>query len=503
MSQLEIKNRKSLRRIQNWGAEKIYDQDIVILAWDMGAGKTVTVLTALRDLLDDYKINKVLIVAPLLVAKATWPDEIEEWRHTRVLDYTLIRSEDDDEDNIRCFEAVKSFVRFTGFPATAAGVIAKQTLTQHRDKKRRAMANDDSEIHILNKEALAWLWEHFKEGKTWPYDMIVIDEASMLKNAKRRTKTKGITRFGVLAKARKYAKRAVLMTGTPAPKGLQNLWGLAYIADLGDRLGSSKHHFEQRWFEKDYMGYNLTPRPHAHDEIMGRLKDIMFSLAPEDYAELPGVVTNKIEVELPPRVMGEYRKFERTLVSQIYDVEAVSRGVLTNKLLQFSNGSMYQEDGKDVWIHDEKLAALEAISDEAMGDPMLIAYSFKFDLARILKRFPKAEIFGRGDVRRMKQRWNDGYITHMIAHPDSIGHGQNVQFGGNISVWYGLTHDLELYLQFNKRLDRPGQTRVVFNHHIIAKDTHDEDILPLLSGRKVTQDAVLESTVVRLGRIRN
>jgi SNF2 family DNA or RNA helicase len=320
----------------------------------------------------------------------------------------------------------------------------------------------------------------------------------MLKNAKKRTKTKALTRFGVLAKARKYADRIVLMTGTPAPKGLQNLWGLAYVADLGERLGTSKHWFEQRWFMKDHMGWKLEPREGAERQITKRLSDIVFALDPRDYAELPPMVMNTVKVNLPKRVLARYREFEKTLVSEVYDVEAVSKGVLTNKLLQFSNGSMYQEDGADVWIHDEKLEALENIVDEANGAPVIVAYSFKFDLDRIRSRFKKAVVLNEDSTA--VARWNRGEIELLLAHPASAGHGLNLQSGGNISVWYGLTHDLELYQQFNKRLHRPGQTKTVFNHHIIAAQTYDEDILPLLARKDATQRSVMDSLIVRLAR---
>ena len=191
--------------------------------------------------------------------------------------------------------------------------------------------------------------------------------------------------------------------------------------------------------------------------------------------------------------MDRYHEFKATLVSEAYDIEAVNNGVLAGKLLQFANGSMYNEDRQPVWIHDEKLFALEEIIEEAGDEPVLVAYSFKFDLARIRKRFKKAVVFGEGDVRKTKADWNAGRIPLMLAHPQSVGHGQNLQFGGNINVWYGLTPDLELYLQFNKRLHRPGQTRPVSNHHIIARGTYDDEMLPRLWARNATQQSIMKA----------
>jgi hypothetical protein len=248
---------------------------------------------------------------------------------------------------------------------------------------------------------------------------------------------------------------------------------------------------------QDRWSYKWEEKASAASEINGAIKDIMFSLGPEHYPQFEVIPTTR-KVRLPSKALAEYRKFERTLVSEVYDVEAVSSGVLANKLLQFANGSMYQEDRNDVWIHDEKLEMLEAMVAEANGAPVLVAYSFKFDCERILKRYPKAVVFGRGNVRENARRWNAGEIDFLLGHPASMGHGQNLQRGGNIAIWYGLTSDLELYLQFNKRLPRPGQTKPVYIHHIVAEDTHDEDLQPLLAAKKTTQDDVMAATRIRL-----
>lgn len=495
----QTRRRKDLRKYQIRILNKIKRIPGIILALPMGSGKTATTLTAILDLLDDAEVKKVLIVAPLLVASATWPDEIEEWEHTRLLDWTLIRAEDKDEDIVRARKDAAQFAKSViGLDAKDAQRFATRMATKHKLWKRSRLAREKTELHIINKEALPWLWNFFEKGKKWPYDMLVVDEASMFKNANMRTPKKEITRFGVAVKARKYAKHTVLLTGTPAPKGLINLWGLAKVADGGQRLGEDKYWYEQRWFQKDYMGWNIKPRPGAEEQIMDRLSDIMFAMKEEDCVTLPPMNAVPVKVTLPRRVLDEYERFKASLVSEKYDVEAVNRGVLTGKLLQFANGSMYREDGSDVWIHDEKLEALENIIEGANGAPVLVAYSFKFDLKRIKKAFKKAVIFGQGDVRDTKLRWNRGEIDLLLAHPSSVGHGQNIQFGSNISVWYGLTPDLELYQQFNKRLHRSGQTKPVFNHHIIAKGTYDEDILPILSDRDADQARIINSVLLHI-----
>lgn len=493
------KSFKDLRPIQRWGVNRIYGHKSTILAWDMGAGKSVTVLTAADDLLHDGVIRKILIVAPLLVATATFPDEFDEWSHLRDITWTLIRAEDGDDDIIDARQDAYRVAReLIGLDPGEAAAFANRQKSRAKEWKRRKLLKEDTEVHIVNREALNWLWEYYRNGKDWPYDMLIVDEASIFKNGTRRTKLKKLSRFGVMAKARKYAKRIVLMTGTPAPKGLRNLWGLAYIADGGERLGTSKTKFEQEFFDQGYMKWDLKPRRGAKKEIQDLLSDIMFSLAPEDYPPTPGATVIPRYVDLPRKVMQEYKQFQRELVSQVYEVEAVNAGVLQNKLLQFANGSMYNEDGRDVWIHDRKIEMLEEIVEEADGDPVLIGYSFKFDLARIKKSFPKAKIFGTGDVRRMKAEWNAGEIPIMIAHPQSVGHGQNIQHGANIMVWYGLTSDLEIYQQFNKRLDRPGQTRKVANYHILARGTEDEKLWELLKNRAIEQDDITRAFIKRL-----
>lgn len=482
-------SRKSLRKFQKWGVKRIYDHDITILAWDMGAGKTVTVLTAADDLLEDRKVRKVLIVAPLNVARGTFPDEIESWEHLDRMKYTLIRAEDSDEDIVAATKDAYQFARdVLGLDTKEARKYSSQMKTRFKEMKRRRLVAEDTEVHIVNKELLPWLWERF--GKKWPYDMVIVDEASMFKNAKRRTALKKVSQFGAMAKARKYVKKIVLMSGTIAPKGLRNLWGLAYIADLGERLGTSRTKFEERWFDSDYMGWNLEPKPHAFRQITEAMSDIMFSLREEDYPEIPPVIYRNRYVDLPKKVLAEYKRFERTLVSKEYDVEAVNSGVLQGKLLQFANGSMYNEDGDDIWVHDRKLELFEEMVDDAGDEPILVAYSFKFDLKRILKRFPKAVVFGKGDVREQKALWNAGKIPMLLGHAASIGHGQNIQFGGRLLIWYGLTSDLELYQQFNKRLARPGQTRKVYIQHILARGTYDEKLIPLLRDREATQDKI-------------
>lgn len=472
-----VRERKDLRVYQSRLAEKIKELLAITLWLDMGLGKTGIVLTAVVDLLNHFEVDRVLVVAPLRVAENTWPDEIKTWEHTHRITYTVL----------------------TG---TAS----------ERESARRQL----TDIHIVNSENFGWLVDRW--GEAWPYDMVIFDDVTGLKEGRRRNKPGkketeaaelacrkakgGLTRFSYAVLARKQCSRVVILTGTPTPNGLTDLWGQAYVLDQGKRLMSSRSAFLKRWFIPDYMGFKWEPRPGAEAEIMAKMSDIAFSLDPSEHLRLPPVVFNDVPVHLPKKVLAEYRAFERESVSETYDVEAVSRGVLVNKLLQFANGGLYrQEENKEretLWVHDAKLAALEQIVTEAAGKPVLVAYTFKFDLDRIRRKFPKAVVFDE-DPNAVK-KWNKGKIQLLLAHPASIGHGLNLQYGGHIAVWFGLTWSLELYLQLNKRLPRPGQPHEhVIIHRLIALDTADEDVVRALDVKGATQECVTKSVNIRLG----
>jgi hypothetical protein len=459
------------REYQTWMYQKCYEEPFIYLGAEMGLGKTGAVLRAVRRLLDEQRVNRVLIIAPVKVAEDTWPEEIRTWDFARALDYSLL----------------------TG-----------------PEEERKAAARDGREVHIINRENLVWLFEFWR--RDWPYDMVVYDEASRLKAGNRKSKptqradgtvsTPKTTEFGALARLRAtHIKRLVAMSGTPAPGGLKNLWGQFYVLDLGERLGHKKTHFMNRWFRTDPYTYAVDPLPHAMGEIMGAVSDIMVSLREEDYLNLPPLMVDDHWVTLPPKVMEQYRRFEKTLYLKEYDLEAVNAGVLTNKLLQFANGSLYVDEGHAEHVHDLKLNALADIVEQADGQPMLIAYSFKFDVERIKKRFPKFRIFG--ETKNDTRDWNAGRLPAMIVHPASAGHGMNFQYGGNIAVWYGLNWSLELYLQFLKRLHRSGQKADhVMMHRILARNTEDVHVAANLIENNVTQRQITEYVRVRAEQLR-
>lgn len=516
-------NESNLRPYQKWMREKIVSLKYVALWAEQGLGKTVSSLFAVKDLIESGEVKTWLVVAPKLVAETTWPDEIAEWDELRNLKFSVV----------------------TG-----------------TEKERIAALQSSTPIHIINRESLIWLKKHL-QGK-FPYEGLIYDEASRLKSGAVRTKppfdrlkseiadlvAQGqhvrssisdpwyellhrsdyegllghtqevrlslanidqqitarqkemkprITEYGVVNDMRDSLKAVVQLTGTPTPQGLIDLWGPLYILDRGKRLYSSKNQFLTRWFDKNPYNRKITPRPGSHDLIMSRLKDIAFSLKSDDYITLPERIHNIVKVKLPEKAMAQYKELESEFVLEEYDIEAVNQGVLTGKLLQLCNGSIYRGEEKEIIeIHDAKLDALEVIIEQAQGQPVLVAYEFQFDLIKIKKRFPKAVILNEeSDVVR---KWNSGKIPLLLTHPASAAYGLNMQRGGNISVWYGLSWSLELYQQFNKRLHRSGQTNSVIIHHILAEGTFDEVQMKSLNTKGATQDTVTDAVRVILPR---
>lgn len=464
----KILDRDDFRSYQAWMSQKIIDQPILYLGAEMGLGKTAATLWGMKELYDAGTVKKVLIVAPLNVAENTWPEEIAKWRFARGFTYTVITGDEDE---------------------------------------RIAALQYGGDIHIINRENLVWLKAYW--GRRWPYDMLVYDEASRLKAANKKTKptarkdgsfsAKRISEFGVLSRMRGFFKRIVLLSGTPAPNGLVDLWGPIYICDKGARLGKSKTAYLDRWFKYDQWKRKHTPFEHSQPQIMGAISDIFYSLRESDYLKLPKLIVRDHDVPLPAKAMDLYRRFQKEMVLEEFDLEAVNNGVLTNKLLQLANGSLYLDDKSAKHIHDAKLDTLESIMEESYGHSVLVAYSYQFDKERIKKRFPYVRIFGEGknDLRD----WNDGKIRMLLTHPASAGHGLNFQYGGNIGVWYGMPWSLELYQQFMKRLHRSGQeAEAVVMHRILARDTVDWSVVDTVGQKGVTQDAITEAVRVHVER---
>lgn len=458
-----------LRASQRQISSLISESNAKLIVSGMGSGKTGASLDAARYLLDRFDAHHILVIAPLLVAQDTWPDEIETWTHTRAIRYAVA----------------------VGTPEERAAAVAQR-----------------AEITTINFENIQWLAKHIGSVQNWYWDTVIIDESSRLKAGEKRTKTvktknsKGEvkvrkggnqTRFGVLTTARQKVNRIYELTGTPTPNGIYDLWGQVYLLDQGKRLGRTKTEFERRWFDKNQYTYAITPKPGAEAEIMAAISDIMVTIPPEKITDDPIFVP--MSISLPEKVMRDYRAFEETLYSEPHDVEAVSSGVLANKLLQFANGHLYKEDRSVVAVHDAKFQALDELIQQSAGENLLVFYSFQFDKDEIKRRYPHAVV--ANEDKNFIKNWNDRKIRLGVAHPASIGHGTNLQYGGHLAAWLGLTFNLEYWLQANMRLPRPGQKEQVLIYPIIAKGTYDERALASLQLKGVTQDRIVENFLVR------
>lgn len=481
---------EDFRPYQVWMKDKILELPALLLGAEPGLGKTGATLKAMAELMDAGKVRYALVIAPLRVAEETWPEEIAKWDFSRHLTYRVV--------------------------------------TGNLEERRKALAYSPAKITIVNRENLLWLYQTIGIRR-WKFDMIVYDEASRLKSGRKRSKPKEradgtmppkrLTELGVIQRARHKTKHFVELSGTPSPNGLIDLWGPIYALDKGARLGGSMTKFKERWFRENKWTRKMEPFEHSEGEIMEKISDIFFSLREADYLTLPPLIVQNHYITLDRKAMKAYRELEEEMALDVVNragdpelIRAVNNGVLTGKLLQLANGSLYLGDKYDeetdlklpkesVKVHSGKLDVLESIMENAMGQPVLVAYSFQFDKEAIRKRFPYVRVFGenKSDMRD----WNAGKIRMLLTHPASAGHGLNFQFGSNIAVWYGLTFSLELYRQFIKRLHRSGQKRDhVLMHHILAKNTADETILPILTAKGTIQDRISDAVRVRLESVK-
>lgn len=425
---------------------------------EMGMGKSICTLTALDDLkYDMFEAVKILIIAPKLVARDTWDAEILKWDHTRNLTWSKILG------------------------------------TQ---KQRLQALEQEADIYLINRENVTWLVDLV--GKRWPFDTVVIDELSSFKDP-------GSRRFRSLRRVRPLIKRLIGLTGTPAPNGYMDLWSQVYLLDGGERLGRTITAYRNRFFtpgrRNGHIVYDWVLRPGAAEEIQERIKDLCLSLSASDWLQVPEQISITRAVDLGDEVLAQYRAFAKRKLMEIEDSEvpivADSAGVLTNKLLQFANGRIYDEDHRVQYIHDQKLQALEELIDEANGKSVLVFYAFKHDERAIREQLADRNICDLSEEGAIR-RWNEGKIEVLLVHPASVAYGLNLQDGGNIIIWYGLTYSLEAYLQANARLHRQGQKQKVLVHHIVAKGTIDEEVMKALDNKNSTQQELLESVKARI-----
>jgi superfamily II DNA/RNA helicase, SNF2 family len=438
---------------QSYATSFILKHPISAVLLEMGLGKSVISLTAINNLMLDYfDVSRTLVIAPLRVASATWPDEIKKWDHLKHLNYSVVIGSEKER-----FDAL-------GKPA---------------------------HIYLINRENVDWLIT--KSGIPWKFDMVVIDELSSFKSYQAK-------RFKSLLKVRPKIKRIVGLTGTPSSNGLMDLWAEFRLLDMGERLGRYITYYRQNFFIPDkrnqQMIFSYKPKDGAEKKIYSLISDITISMKSKDFLKMPECVMNEVIVTLSDKEQKLYDSLKQDMVLSLEEneIDAINAAALSNKLLQMSNGAVYNDDKESLHIHDRKLDALEDLIEGANGKPVLVAYWFKHDLEKIKDRFDVREIKSAKDI----SDWNEGKIPVALIHPASAGHGLNLQAGGSTLIWFGLTWSLELYQQTNARLYRQGQDSTVVIHHILTKGTIDEDVMKALKAKERIQNALIESVKARL-----
>lgn len=453
---------KDLHEYQRYGVKFIIDHPYCGLFLDCGLGKTVTTLTALNHLMySELEVRNCLIIAPKRVAETVWDEEIHKWDHLKHLSISKIIGD---------------------------------------EKKRLAALAKSADIHIISRDNIVWLCSVY--GGTLPYDMLVVDELSSFKSYK-------ALRFKALKQARPNIKRVVGLTGTPAPNGLIDLWPQMFIIDRGERLGRTITVYRDKYFRPGQSNgavvYNYIPTQEADTQIYDKISDICVSMKARDYIKMPDRVDNIINLYLPEKLQKEYDNFEAENILSIInsmgekqEVTAVNAAALSNKLLQFANGAVYDENKGVHEVHNLKIEALKDLIEDSNGQPILVAWTYQSDRDRIkkyLKEYNPRELKNEKDIKD----WNEGKVNLMLAHPASVGHGLNLQKGGHIIVWFGNTWSLELYQQFNARILRQGQQEgSVIIHHLVVHKTHDVDVIKAIANKDKRQESLLDSIKAKI-----
>lgn len=438
---------------QRYATDFIINNPISAVLLEMGLGKSVISLSAINELMLDYfDVSRTLVIAPLRVANSTWPDEIKKWDHLKHLNYSVVIGS---------------------------------------EKERLDALKKPAHIYLINRENVDWLIT--KSGISWKFDMVVIDELSSFKSYQAK-------RFKSLLKVRPKIKRIVGLTGTPSSNGLMDLWAEFRLLDMGERLGRYITYYRQNFFVPDkrnqQMIFSYKLRNGAEKKIYSLISDITISMKSKDFLKMPECLMNEVIVTLSDKEQKLYDSLKQDMVLSLEEneIDAINAAALSNKLLQMSNGAVYNDDKESLHIHDRKLDALEDLIEGTNGKPVLVAYWFKHDLEKIKDRFDVREIKSAKDI----SDWNEGKIPVALIHPASAGHGLNLQAGGSTLIWFGLTWSLELYQQTNARLYRQGQDSTVVIHHILTKGTIDEDVMKALKAKEKIQDALIDSVKARL-----
>lgn len=442
---------------QLYASDRIVNEARVGLFLACGLGKTVITLTAIDRLIHALGIVRhVLIIAPKKVAEATWQAEAAKWDHLRELTF-----------------------------ATALGTACE----------RENAANAGAEITIINRENVVWLVETF--GAEWPFDMVVVDESSSFKSPSAK-------RFKALKRMLPRIRSVVILTGTPAPNGIEDLWSQIYLLDRGERLGRFITHYRARYFDYNPWRHAYIPKPGAFEAVQAKISDICVSMRAEDWIQLPELIAQDIPVMLEGEGLRAYREMERTMVMDVggEEISATTAAALTGKLLQLCGGAVYDEAGEAHRVHDAKLEALGELIEQLHGEHALLFYGYRHELPAIEnvlrtagKRWRTLENSGDADA------WNRGEVDVLLAHPASCAYGLNLQQGGRHVIWYTLTWSLELYQQANARLHRQGQDRPVIVHRLLVQGGVDEDVAKALEGKDETQAALVEALKARIERV--
>lgn len=445
--------------------QKIEEIPKLGLFLDMGLGKTVTTLTAIKDLkYNRFEVRKVLVIAPKKVAEGTWTKEKDKWDHTKML--------------------------------RVSQVLGSQA------KRIRAL-NTPADLYIINRENVVWLVDYYRNS--WPFDMVVVDESSSFKSHKAK-------RFKALSSVGPHINRLVELTGTPSPNGLDDLWAQLYLLDGGERLGKRYTQFRERYFQPDRRGvdgmiYSYEAKPGTEESILRKISDICISMKAEDYLELPEITFHQIPVVLDAKAEKAYRELERKMVLELpgdeEEISVASAAALSNKLLQLANGAIYDDDRNVHEVHNCKIEAFLELIESLQGKPALVFYNYQHDRERILQALEKSKLRIR-ELRNTQDEddWNAGRIDILLTHPASSAYGLNLQQGGNHVVWFGLTWNYELYTQANKRLHRQGQTERVIIHHLVCEGTRDEDVMQALERKDGVQEWVMQSLKARIKAVK-
>mgnify|MGYP001771151158 FL=1 len=445
--------------------QKIEEIPKLGLFLDMGLGKTVTTLTAIKDLkYNRFEVRKVLVIAPKKVAEGTWTKEKDKWDHTKML--------------------------------RVSQVLGSQA------KRIRAL-NTPADLYIINRENVVWLVDYYRNS--WPFDMVVVDESSSFKSHKAK-------RFKALSSVGPHINRLVELTGTPSPNGLDDLWAQLYLLDGGERLGKRYTQFRERYFQPDRRGadgmiYSYEAKPGTEESILRKISDICISMKAEDYLELPEITFHQIPVVLDAKAEKAYRELERKMVLELpgdeEEISVASAAALSNKLLQLANGAIYDDDRNVHEVHNCKIEAFLELIESLQGKPALVFYNYQHDRERILQALEKSKLRIR-ELRNTQDEddWNAGRIDILLTHPASSAYGLNLQQGGNHVIWFGLTWNYELYTQANKRLHRQGQTERVIIHHLVCEGTRDEDVMQALERKDGVQEWVMQSLKARIKAVK-